>query len=203
MRVGGLLLAGGASTRLGTPKALLAWPDERLVDRTARVLAEVAMPVVEVGPGWSTLPATREEPPGRGPLAATAAGAAWLAAHGAPEAFLVVAVDLPAVTVAVLRWLAEHPASGAVVPVVGGRPQMLCARYDASAGVVAATLVARGERSMRVLLAAIEVTAVSEEEWGAVAEAAAFTDVDTPDAARRAGLEMPGGSLDAMQDGDD
>ena len=55
---------------------------------------------------------------------------------------------------------------------------------------------------MRALLAAIDTTTVTEEEWGAVADATAFTDVDTPDAARRAGLDMPGGSLDPMQDGD-
>jgi molybdopterin-guanine dinucleotide biosynthesis protein A len=202
VRVGGLLLAGGASTRLGAAKARLESRGERLVDRTARVLGAVAAPVVEVGPGWTNLPATREEPPGSGPLAATAAGAAWLAANGAPDAFLLLALDLPNVSEPLLRWLAEHPAPGSVVPEVDGHPQPLCARFDAAAGEVARALVARGERSMRALLAAIPVTTAGEEEWGAVADAAAFADVDTADAARRAGLEMPGGSLDAMQDGD-
>lgn len=202
MRVGGLLLAGGASTRLGGAKALLESRGERLVDRTARVLTVVAAPVVEVGPGWTTLPTTREEPPGGGPLAATAAGAAWLTANGAPDAFLLLALDLPGVSEELLRWLAEHPASGSVVPVVDGRPQPLCARFDAAAGETARELVARGERSMRALLAQIPVTTVDEAAWGSVVDAAAFADVDTPEAARRAGFEMPGGSLDPMQDGD-
>ena len=68
--IGGLLLTGGASRRMGTDKALIEVDGQRLVDRAAAVLGAVADPVIEVGPGWSELPAVREDPPGSGPLAA-------------------------------------------------------------------------------------------------------------------------------------
>jgi molybdopterin-guanine dinucleotide biosynthesis protein A len=193
--VGGVLLTGGASTRFGAPKALLDARGERLVDRTARVLAEVAAPVVEVGPGYSALAATREDPPGEGPLAALAAGAAWLDAAGSEGAFLVVAVDLPLLSSDLLHWLADRPGSGTVVPRVDGIAQSLCGRYARDAGALAAALLAAGERSVRALLAASSVEYVDEDAWGGVAPRAVFTDVDTPADAARAGLEDPGGSL--------
>ena len=56
-RVAGLLLTGGASRRMGSDKALLEVEGRRMVDRAAAALAAVAAPVVEVGPGWSSLPA--------------------------------------------------------------------------------------------------------------------------------------------------
>lgn len=193
--VGGVLLTGGASTRLGAPKALLELGGERLVDRTARVLAEVAAPVVEVGPGYSSLPATREDPPGHGPLAGFAAGAAWLEAMPWHGPFLVVAVDLPSLSVELLRWLATRPGDRTVVPVVAGVAQSLCARYAPGTGVVATRLLAGGDRSMHALLDAVAPTYVDVEEWGGVASPAVFADVDTQADADRAGLELPGGSL--------
>lgn len=193
--VGGVLLTGGASVRLGSPKALLSARGERLADRTARLLSQVAAPVVEVGPGHSSLPATREAPAGRGPLAGLAAGAAWLEAAGAEGAFLVVAVDLPSISAELLRWLADRPGVGTVVPTVDGVAQSLCARYAAGTGAVAARLVTAGERSMRALLEETAPEYADEDTWGVVATRATFSDVDTPDDARRAGLEMPGGSL--------
>lgn len=192
--VAGLLLTGGASRRLGTPKAAARMGDERLADRAARLLRSVADPVIEVGPGWSSLPSVVEDPPGSGPLAALAAGAAGLAGAGAGDrGVLVVAVDLPGLDPALLRWLAAvAPDADAVVPRVDGRAQPLCARYSANALVHAGALVEAGERSMRALLEALTVRWVDEPEWGAVTTEACFADVDSPDDARRLGLETPG-----------
>nr|MDP9020189.1 NTP transferase domain-containing protein [Actinomycetota bacterium] len=58
--VAGLLLTGGASRRMGRDKALLAVHGLPLAQRTAGVLAAVVAPVLEVGPGRSTLPAVQE-----------------------------------------------------------------------------------------------------------------------------------------------
>src|SRR5918912_556717 len=99
----GLLLTGGASRRMGTDKALIEVGGQRLVDRAADVLSAVADPVVEVGPGWSHLPAVREDPPGSGPLAALAAGAAALRAAGHDGPVLVLAVDMHRVPAELLR----------------------------------------------------------------------------------------------------
>jgi molybdenum cofactor guanylyltransferase len=192
VRVAGLLLTGGASRRLGIPKATLVRDGERLVDRGARVLGAVCTVVVEVGPGFGSLPSVRERPPGEGPLAALVAGAASIAKSGLPEPVLALAVDLPFVEVPLLRWLAAHPSQRAVVPVVDGIPQTLCARYPPGAIEVAGELLRAGERSVRALLAAIDVDEVGEREWGKVADAHAFTDVDTADDVARAGLDLPG-----------
>src|SRR5438132_14472 len=97
----GLLLTGGASRRMGTDKALIEVDGQRLAERAAAVLAAVADPVVEVGPGWSPLPAVREDPPGSGPLAAVSTGAAALRRRGhagraAPSAGRAMMVTMPA-----------------------------------------------------------------------------------------------------------
>jgi molybdopterin-guanine dinucleotide biosynthesis protein A len=133
VRSAGLLLTGGASRRLGVPKTDLLLDGERLVDRAARLLVTVCDPVIEVGPGLSGLRAVREDPPGEGPLAAFAAGAAALAADGHRGTVLALAVDLPFVETPLLAWLAARPGHGTVVPRVDGIPQTLCARYGPTA----------------------------------------------------------------------
>jgi molybdenum cofactor guanylyltransferase len=189
--VAGLLLTGGASSRLGVSKAELRRDGERLADRGARLIAAVSDPALEVGPGVTTLPAVREQPVGAGPLAAFVAGADEMARRHATGGVLLLAVDLPFVDVPLLEWLAEYPAPGAVVPTVDGVPQPLCARYSEADLPVAARLRAAGQASMRALLDAVTVTYVDESGWRAVADRGSFADVDTPAAVRRAGLAWP------------
>jgi molybdopterin-guanine dinucleotide biosynthesis protein A len=191
----GLLLTGGASTRLGVDKAELRRDGERLADRTARLLAAVCTVAVEVGPGASDLPAVREDPPGSGPLAALVAGADALARRGVEAPVLVLGVDLPFLERPLLEWLAGRPGSGTVVPRVDGSPQPLCARYGWGDLAVAARLRRDGATAMRALLDAVAVTYVDEDAWGIVTDRSGLDDVDTPDAVTRAGLEWPPGTL--------
>lgn len=177
----GLLLTGGASTRMGRAKAELAWDGERLADRVARVVGAVCAPVLEVGPGHSALPAVLEDPPGSGPLVALVAGVHALATSGAEPPVLVVAVDMPFVSEPLLTLLRDHPGDRSVVPVASGRAQPLCARYSADACRLAVALTEAGERSMRALLDAADVELVPESRWQEVAGADALVDVDTPD----------------------
>jgi molybdopterin-guanine dinucleotide biosynthesis protein A len=168
---------------------LLEVDGRRLVDRMAAVLSAVADPVVEVGPGWSGLPAVREDPPGTGPLAAVAAGAAALRAGGHDGPVLVLAVDMPGVGVELLRLLAERDGPATAVPRAGGHAQPLCARYGPDALAAVDRLLAAGGRSLRGLLEAMDTRGgvgwVEEEEWAQVADSAALSDVDTPDDLRR------------------
>jgi molybdopterin-guanine dinucleotide biosynthesis protein A len=189
--VAGLLLTGGSSRRLGTSKALLRLDGQRFVDRTARALESVCDYVLEVGPGYGAWASAREEPPGSGPLAALAAGGAALEAADRRGMAIVLAVDLPFIDESVLRWLARHPGAASVVPRVAGIPQPLCARYTPEALEMAATLVARGERAVRSLLDVTPVHYADADEWGVVADARAFADIDTRDDAERAGVELP------------
>jgi molybdopterin-guanine dinucleotide biosynthesis protein A len=191
--VGGLLLTGGASRRFGSPKAELIVGGERLADRGARLLLEVCDGVLEVGPGYSSLPCVLEEPPGSGPLAALAAGGTELVQRGtAAEQVLVLAVDLPFVTRALLEYLRDHPTLDSVVPRLDGVPQPLCARYADDARLMATVLVREGARAMKALFGVTSVTWIDEREWTRVASPDALADVDTPDDARRSGIELPG-----------
>ena len=191
MSTAALLLTGGASRRLGTDKARLVVDGERLVDRLARLLLAECTPVLEVGPGYGSLSAVREEPPGAGPLAAVAAGAEALDAGGHVGPVIVMAVDLPGVTAELVAWLRAHPTSASLVPVVDDVAQVLCARYSADALGRVSGLVERGKRSMHALVEVTTVHRAGIVEWGPVADAAAFVDVDSRAEAAAAGIDLP------------
>jgi molybdopterin-guanine dinucleotide biosynthesis protein A len=176
----GMLLTGGASRRLGTDKASVTIRGITLAAAAGRLLSSVAAPAIEVGDGVSGLASVREAPPGDGPLAAVAAGFRALHASGYDGAALVLATDLPDITVALLELIAGWPGAGAVVPIADGHRQSLCARYPAHAGSLATELLARGERSMQALLRELDVVEVSPEQWNTAAPPSAFFDVDTP-----------------------
>jgi molybdopterin-guanine dinucleotide biosynthesis protein A len=183
-RPAALLLTGGASRRMGRDKASLVVSGQGLAARTAAILAPVAAPILEVGPGYTALPRVQESPPGGGPLAALAAGWAGLVERGWPDSasVLVVATDLPRLTVGLLAFLAHCPGPGCVVPVDdGGRDQPLCARYPMAALAEAADLVEAGDRSLRTLLDRVAVTRVVPSRWRqAAGHPDALVDVDTP-----------------------
>jgi molybdopterin-guanine dinucleotide biosynthesis protein A len=164
---------------MGTDKAALVIGGTRLCDRLARLLREVADPALEVGPGWTDL-ATVDEGPGReGPLAAVSAAVPRLppGAHA-----LVVAVDMPAVTAAVLGAIAHHPFSGSVVPVDDeGHLQPLCARYSPAALAAAHALVRSGKRAMKALVDAAPSVTIGPELWPSLGEPRPFSDIDTPE----------------------
>lgn len=189
MRCAGILLTGGASSRLGHDKALvrLRPGGPTLAERAAAALADVAFPVVEVGPGRTDLPVGAEPPGRQGPLVALAAGLAALGAGTGPatDGVLLLACDMPLVTTGLLRWLAQHPSRGSVVPLAGDPPraQPLCARWSVGALSIVSPLVAGGERSLRPLLAHHDVLLAPPAAWSEHAGPAgddALLDVDTP-----------------------
>jgi molybdenum cofactor guanylyltransferase len=165
---------------MGFDKASIPIGGVPCAERVAKVLRAVVAHAVEVGPGTSGLPAVREEPPGGGPLVAVCAGARVLEESGSTRPALVVACDLPLVIESVLRTLADWPGSRSVVPMIGGRPQPLCARWSAQDLEAAADLVAAGMRSMQSLLDRQDVELVTEDLWPGGVDRRAFTDVDTP-----------------------
>lgn len=172
--VAGLLLTGGASRRMGWDKAQLFSAElaERLASACGRAF--------EVGPGHTSLPAVSD--PGDGPLAALAAAAPVV---GGTDVVLL-ACDMPSVSVELLRALADMTGRGTAVPVVGGRRQPLCARYSAADVELAVSVVAGGGRAMRDLL---DVTTVHWlDDLGRPDE---FADVDTPDELAALGVEWP------------
>src|SRR6185312_15898389 len=86
MSLGGIILCGGQSRRMGRPKAWLPFGGEVMLPRVVRLLGEVVAPVAVVAAPGQDLPplpagvdVVRDEEEGRGPLQGLAAGLAALA----------------------------------------------------------------------------------------------------------------------------
>src|SRR6266478_2297357 len=100
MSAGGIILCGGRSTRMGSPKALLPFGPETMLQRIVRILATVVSPIVvvaAVGQSLPELPAdvtvTRDEREDRGPLEGLRAGLKAL--PSAIDAAYVTSCDVP------------------------------------------------------------------------------------------------------------
>lgn len=171
-----IVLAGGAGRRLGGPaKPTLPVAGHRMLDRVLRAAAEAA-PVVVVGKAPGDLPAavltTLEDPPGSGPVAATAAGMALLPDDADHVALL--AADLPLLTPAAIahlrRQLAASTVDGVLYVDADGRRQLLCGLWHAASLRAALDRLAarRGlpGASMRALLADLDVREVAWTEPG-------------------------------------
>jgi molybdopterin-guanine dinucleotide biosynthesis protein A len=94
---------------------------------------------------------------------------------------VVLATDLPNLTIDVLVWLVGHPGTRSVVPVVSGHPQPLCARYAQEDLLHAGCLVRAGKRALADLLVEIDADLVGEDRWPAGFTPAELADVDTPE----------------------
>jgi molybdopterin-guanine dinucleotide biosynthesis protein A len=94
------VLCGGKSTRMGTPKALLPFGPETMLQRVVRLLESVVSPIVVVAAAGQRLPdlprhitVTRDEQEGRGPLEGLRAGLKALPPH--VDAAYVTSCDVP------------------------------------------------------------------------------------------------------------
>jgi molybdopterin-guanine dinucleotide biosynthesis protein A len=154
----GIVLAGGASRRMGRDKATLVLRGQTLVERVVATVGTRCAPVfVVAAPGQALpeLPAQilRDEVRGLGPLLATARGLRAAADAGLEWVF-VCAVDMPHLTVRIIDELAAAAASSAsdVVLPWDGRDHYLAGLYRTALADRADELVAAGERSMRALV---------------------------------------------------
>jgi molybdenum cofactor guanylyltransferase len=149
--VTGFVLAGGASRRMGRPKAGLVLGDETMLARQVRLLGAVCRQVFIVGVaarsagGADSLGVTilADKVPGRGPLA----GIATALARTRTEYNLILSCDLPWMQAAFLRFLCRRAFEGTAdvtLPVSrGGGDEPLCAVYRRRAlWAIRATLAA-------------------------------------------------------------
>lgn len=100
MKVGGIVLCGGKSSRMGRAKAWLPLGHEFMLQRVVRVMREVTGPVVVVAAPDQDVPPlppgvtiARDEVEGRGPLGGLAAGLAAVA--GECDRVYLSACDVP------------------------------------------------------------------------------------------------------------
>jgi molybdopterin-guanine dinucleotide biosynthesis protein A len=145
------VLAGGRSSRMGTPKAALEWHGSTLLHRTAGILARVTGgPVVVVRAPGQTLPGlpkgtlVADDPQeGKGPVQGIAAGLAAL--RGRADAAFIASTDMPFLHPAfirrMLRVLEQDQATDVALPFARGYKQPLAAAYRVSLAETAERLV--------------------------------------------------------------
>ncbi len=135
MNVGGIVLCGGRSRRMGRPKAWLPFAGEVMLPRVVRLLAEVVSPLVVVAAPEQEVPplpdgvgVVRDEVEGRGPLAGLAAGLRGLA--GRADAAYLSSCDVPLLRPEFVRHMIALLGDAAVcVPRVEGYTHPLAAVY--------------------------------------------------------------------------
>src|SRR5262245_37366707 len=149
----GIVLAGGQSSRMGTPKASLEWHGSTLLRRTVSIVTRatggpvvvVRAPGQELPPLPSGILVADDPQGGKGPLQGIAAGLAAL--RGRADIAFVSSTDMPflhpAFTRRVLSVLGGSEGTDVALPVARGFRQPLAAAYRVSLAATAGRLVAQ------------------------------------------------------------
>jgi len=184
----GFVLAGGRSSRMGKDKAFLEIEGRPLLARALDVLRAVTPEVRVAGPVEKFAayrPVVEDIYPERGPLAGI--HAALMAST--TDLNLVLAVDLPLITEALLRFLIEQAAACdaiVTVPRVTGGYQPLCAVYRRAFAALAQAALESGRNKVDALFAATNVRVLEESELARFGfDAAIFENLNSPEDLRR------------------
>jgi molybdenum cofactor cytidylyltransferase len=198
--IAGIILAAGASSRMGSPKALLDYRGETFIERLVRVLASVCDPVIVVLGYHAAVIRSRVEAtaaiainpaPERGQLSSLQTGLEVLPAEA--EGFLFTPVDSPAVEIETIERLAAEfrrrdPATLLVIP-----------RIDLGHGVQRGHPIF-ATRTIADEFLALPVTAKASEVihrhvprtvYVDVNDPGILTDIDDPEAYRRLSEAVP------------
>lgn len=180
-RLAGVVLAGGASRRMGRDKATLTVPGRfdglTLVEHLVAVLRRRCDPVYVVAAQDQLLPdlpahVLRDEVPGLGPLPAIGLALRAAARDGVARAF-VCAVDMPFLTPELIDELAAATAD--IVLPYAGRDHYLAGVYRTELAGTVDALVAAGERRVRALVDAADVRRIVP------ADSSALANLNSPD----------------------
>jgi molybdenum cofactor guanylyltransferase len=169
-QIGGVVLCGGQSSRMGRPKAWLPFGKELMLPRVVRLLGEVAAPVVVVAAADQEVPLLpreidiiRDPQPGHGPLQGLAAGLEAL--RGRTDAAYISSCDVPFLRPAFVRRLVELLGDFTIcVPEVGGYHHPLAAVYRIEVADVASRLLAEHRLRPPFLFAEVPTRIVQPEE---------------------------------------
>ena len=196
MRNAGVVLCGGRSSRMGTPKAWLPFGDELMLPRVVRFVREVVDSVIVVAaPGQDVppLPANvrivRDEVEGRGPLGGLAAGLAAL--EGEADAVYLSSCDVPLLKPEFVRYvidaLTKPKCAGpwtidAAVPRVNDRLHPLAAAYRVAVPPVVREMLAANRLRMTDLFDLVSTRVIEADELtDADPELVSLRNVNTPD----------------------
>ena len=193
VEVAGAVLLGGASARMGSDKAHLTLDGVALATRAARLLTEICEDVLLVGGGPPPDAPGRRVPDLEGPRCALRGIASALAAARA-ERVLVLATDLPLVTLDLLLALVAWPPTDAVIPRPADGPQPLCALYRREPALAAARAqLASGRLAAQQFAARLDPAWLEGAELARVDPAGtALFNVNDPASLERAGALLGG-----------
>lgn len=178
----GIVLAGGRSSRLGRDKAEEMLGGKTLLQRAIDALSPLCVEVIIVG--RKGVPSDRtgvrrveDIVPDMGPLGGIYTGLSVTR----QDQNLVVACDMPFLKPDLLRSLAEGEIEAdAVVPVVDGQAQPLCARYALRCLHAVDSLIRAGHYSVMKLFPLVRTAFVELDD------PQPFLDIDTEDDLHRA-----------------
>jgi len=202
MTTAGIVLCGGKSTRMGTPKATLPFGSETMLQRVVRLLAAVVDPIVVVAAGQQVLPAlpdgvivARDEREERGPLEGLRAGLKAL--PPSVDAAYVTSCDVPLLVpgfvTRMIELLGDHEIA---VMEIDGFPHPLSAVYRRATLPQVETLLERDKLRPVFLFDAVRTRRVRPEEMTSVdPDLRTLRNLNTPDDYRAAladaGLTAP------------
>jgi molybdopterin-guanine dinucleotide biosynthesis protein A len=170
MNAGGIILCGGKSTRMGSPKALLAFGGETMLQRVVRLLGTVVSPIVVVAAPQQSLPelpadvmVTRDEQEGRGPLEGLRAGLKALPATS--EIAYVTSCDVPLLVPGFVRRMIDLVTDHDIaVMEIDGFPHPLSAVYRRNTLPHVEALLARDRLRPVFLFEAVRTRRVQPSE---------------------------------------
>jgi molybdenum cofactor guanylyltransferase len=178
-----LVLAGGRSSRMGSPKALIDMDGIPLWLRQAALLQSLrpAELLISAGsdwyPGGGPWRVVNDRSPGRGPLGGIDAALATMET----DLLLVLAVDMPAMSAEFLGALIDRAGPLGVVPVDAGLYQGLAAVYPKSSSLLVEESLCGDDYSLQRLM----ISAVAQGLMTALpisdADRPLFRNVNNPD----------------------
>ncbi len=169
----GYVLAGGASSRFGTDKALAEFAGQTMLARTAKLVATVTSNAKIVS-HTVKLPAENFETildqwPGEGPLGGILTALADENKRAEESAFaLILSCDMPFLTGEWLAYLVERSRESgaeAIVPKSAQGWEPLCACWRASTLETIGPLFKAGTRKVTDALNALDVEVLDEKDW--------------------------------------
>ncbi|MFD0770435.1 molybdenum cofactor guanylyltransferase [Bacillus sp. CGMCC 1.60114] len=172
MKIAGIVLAGGQSSRFGEPKALAIWQGKTFIEHSVEALKEVVTDIVVISHPAITnqlshilhVPVVEdiELYKGNGPLAGLLTGMEFVDA----DWYIVAPCDTPNISRAWAMTFSERADETyeAIVPLVEGRKQPLLALYHHKIKGKIEQLLKEGKRSMQGLLSQCNVQYVPAEE---------------------------------------
>ena len=193
MTVGGIVLCGGRSTRMGVPKATLPFGPETMLQRVVRLLDTVIGPIVVVAARDQQLPELPDkvikavdEREQRGPLEGLRAGLKAL--PSSVDAAYVTSCDVPLLVPAfatrMIELLGDHDIA---VMEIDGFPHPLSAVYRRSTLLQVESLLEKDKLRPVFLFEAVRTRRVRPEEMTVVdPELRTLRNLNTPDDYREA-----------------